>query len=95
MIVTVDLPEEIAAVFGGASPQETSRRVLEAVVLEAYREDRLGAAEAAAVLGLSRLQWNRLLKERNVLERAYSVEDLERDVATIQKLRAEGILPTA
>lgn len=93
MTVSVDLPQEIAAVFGGNSPQELSRNVLEALVLEGYREDRIGAAEACGILGLTRLHWNHFLKRMNVLEHAYSIEALERDVAAIQRLRSEGVLP--
>ncbi len=95
MTITLDIPEQLASQLGGGSPEELSRYVLESLVLEAYREERLGAPQAAHLLGLSRLQWNQLLKARQVTEHAYSVEDLERDVATLEKLRAEGVLPPA
>ncbi|MCA2971177.1 MAG: UPF0175 family protein [Brevundimonas sp.] len=95
MTITLEIPEALAAQLGGGSPQQLSRHVFEAVVLEAYREDRLGGPQAAELLGFSRLEWNHFLKERQVVEHAYSVEDLERDVSTIQRLRAEGVLPPA
>ena len=91
MTITVEIPPEIAAVF----PGDLSRTLLESLVLEAYRESRIGDAEAAQALELSRLQWNHLLKVKNIAENAYTVEDLDRDVATIQKLRAAGALPAA
>ena len=94
MTITLEIPDELAAPFGN-SQGEVAKHTLEALVLEAYREERIGAPQAVAVLGISRLQWNRLLKERNVLEHAYSVADLERDVATIHRLRSEGVLPAA
>lgn len=93
MTITVEIPEALVEQLGGGSPQQLSRQVLEAVVLEAYREDRLGGPQAAEMLGFSRLEWNHFLKDRQVVEHAYSVEDLERDVSTIQRLRAEGVLP--
>ena len=95
MTITLEIPEALVAQLGGGSPQQVSRQVLEAVVLEAYREDRLGGPQAAEMLGFSRLEWNHFLKEKQVSEHSYSVEDLERDVATIQRLRADGVLPPA
>ena len=95
MIITLEIPEALASQLGGGTPQQLSRQALEALVLEAYREDRLRGPQAGEVLGFSRLEWNHFLKEKQVLENAYSVEDLERDVATIQRLRAEGVLPAA
>ena len=94
MTITMEIPEELAAQLGG-SPQELSRHALEALVVEAYREDRIGSPQAAALLGFSRLQWNHFLKEKQVMEHACSVEDLERDVATIQRLCSAGLLPAA
>jgi predicted HTH domain antitoxin len=95
MTITLEIPEALATQLGGGTPQQVSRRVFEAVVLEAYREDRLGGPHAAEMLGFSRLEWNHFLKEKQVNEDSYSVEDLERDVAAIQRLRAEGVLPPA
>ena len=95
MTITLEIPEALVAQLGGGSPQQVSRQVLEAVVLEAYREDRLGGPQAAEMLGFSRLEWNHFLKEKQVSEHSYSVEDIERDVATIQRLRADGVLPPA
>lgn len=95
MTITLEIPDGLASQLAGDTPQQLSRQALEALVLEAYRENRLGGLEAAEVLGFSRLEWNHFLKEKRVLENAYSVEDLERDVATIQRLRAEGVLPAA
>ena len=95
MTITLEIPEELATELGGGSPQQLSRHVLEALVLDAYREDQIGAPLGARILGFSRLQWNLFLKERQVIEHAYSVKDLERDVATIQRLRLDGVLPPA
>ena len=95
MTITLETPGTVAAQLAGGTPQQVSRQALEALVREAYRENRLGGPQAAEVLGFSRLEWNHFLKEKQVMENAYSVEDLERDVATIQRLRAEGVLPAA
>ena len=95
MTITLNIPGELTGELGAKGPMELSRHLLEALVLEAYRVDRVGAPRAAEILGLSRFEWNALLKERQVMKDAYSVEDLERDVAAIQHLRSEGVLPAA
>lgn len=91
MTIILDIPESLAAQLGG-SPQQLSRQALEALVLEAYRENRIGGPLAAEVLGHSRMRWEQFLEDHRVLENAYTAGDLERDVATLQRLRAEGVL---
>ena len=95
MTITLEISEALVAKLGGGSPQQVSRQILEAVVLEAYREDRLEGPQAAEMLDFSRLEWNHFLKDKQISEHSYSVEDLDRDVATIQLLRADGVLPPA
>lgn len=75
-------------------PLELTRQALAALVLEAWREDRLGGPQAAEALGFSRVRWERLLEDHRVSKDAYTVEDLERDVATLERLRADdGFAP--
>lgn len=94
MTITLEISEALAIQLGGGSPQEVSRQALEALVLEAYRKDRIGGPQAAEVLGFSRMRWEQFLEDHHVLENAYTVEDLERDVTTLRRLRAEGALPS-
>lgn len=49
MTITLEIPEELAAQLGN-SPKELSRHALEALVLEAYRENRIGSPQAAGLL---------------------------------------------
>jgi len=95
MTITLEIPEALASQLGTTSPQELSRQALEALVLEAYRTNRIGGPQAADVLAFSRLRWEQFLEDHHVLENAYTEEDLERDVATLRRLRAEGLLPPA
>jgi len=95
MTITLEIPESLVSQLGTGSPQELSRQALEALVLEAYRSNRIGGPQAAEVLGFSRMRWEQFLNDHHVLENAYSVEDLERDVATLRRLRAEGLVPPA
>lgn len=93
MTITFEIPETLATQLGATSPQELSRQALEALVLEAYRTDRIGGPQAAEILGFSRTRWDQFLEDHHVLENAYTVEDLDRDVVTLRRLRAEGVLP--
>jgi predicted HTH domain antitoxin len=89
MTITLEIPEALAGAFGSVSPQDLSRHALEALVLESYRTDRIGAVQAAEILGFSRMRWEQFVDNHHVMENAYSIEDLERDVSTLNSLRAQ------
>ncbi len=95
MTITLEIPEALAGKLGAVSAQDLSRQALEALVLEGYRAGRIGGPQAADALGFSRMRWEQFLEDHHVLENAYTVEDLERDVATLRRLRNEGKLPPA
>jgi predicted HTH domain antitoxin len=94
MTITLEIPEALATQLGAQSSLDLSRQALEALVLEAYRADRIEGPKAAEVLGFSRMRWELFLEEHHVLENAYTVDDLERDVATLRHLRANGVVPS-
>lgn len=73
--------------------EQASRQTLEALVLEAYRNDRLTGPEGAKVLGFSRMRWETFLAHHHVVENTCSVEDLRRDVAALRSLRETGVFP--
>jgi predicted HTH domain antitoxin len=79
MQITVQLPDDLAQRPGG------ERAALEAFVIEGYRSGVLSGAQAGGLLGLSRLGFEGFLKERQVFEHAYDVNDLERDWTNAQK----------
>lgn len=93
MTITLEIPESLATELGATSPQDLSRQALEALILEAFRTDRIDGPKAAEILGFSRIRWEQFLDDHHVMEHAYSVADLERDVATLRHLRTQGILP--
>ena len=51
MTITVEIPEELAGQLIAAG-QNPARAALEAIALDGYRSDRLGAAEIRKLLGL-------------------------------------------
>jgi predicted HTH domain antitoxin len=79
MQITVQLPDDLA------QRPDAARAALEAFVIEGYRSGALSHAQAGALLGLSRFEFDGFLKERQIFEHAYDVEDLERDWAVVLK----------
>jgi hypothetical protein len=81
MQITVDIPEELAAVLAG-SGQDLPRAVMEAIGLEAYRQGRLSGYQLRLLLGIpSRYELDGFLKEHQVYD--YTIEDLEKDLANL------------
>jgi predicted HTH domain antitoxin len=86
MTITVELPADLNE---HANP---AREALEAFVIECYRNETLYPRACRELLGMGRFEFEGLLKERGVMEGAYSVEDLRSDFVTMDCLRAEGVL---
>jgi len=87
MTLTVELPNNLA------EHEDPAREALEALAVEAYRTEALSLHEAATLLGVGRIEFDGILKQRGVAEGAYDIEDLSEDIATSDELRAAGKLP--
>ncbi len=88
MQITVQLPDDF---IQHPDPQ---REALEALAIEGYRNESLSHGQAARLLGLSRIEFDGFLKDREIFDHAYDVEDLRRDIQTFERLRAEGFFET-
>ena len=87
MQITLDIPDGLAATLS-ASGQDPARAALEAIALDAYRQQRLSAYQLRTLLGIgSRYELDGFLKEHQVYD--YTLEDFEKDLATIRELRAK------
>jgi len=86
MEITVKLPDDLA------QRQNPGREALEALVIEGYRSGALSHYQASQFLGLSRFQFDGFLKQRNIHEHAYSVEDLDQDEETLRHLQSKCVL---
>ena len=87
MQITIEIPDDLAATLS-ASGQGPARAALEAIAVEAYRQQRLSAYQLRTLLGISsRYELDGFLKERQVYD--YTLEDFEKDLATIRELRAK------
>lgn len=86
MQITVDLPDDIAR------HPDPGREALEALAIEGYRSGKLTHREAARLLGLNRFEFDAFLQDRHIYDHAYSIEDFQRDLADLDRLRAKGLL---
>ncbi len=83
MQITIELPDRIA---NQIQPINISRRVLELIAADRYRQGHIGAAEVGEILNFSS-RWETyefLKREKAYLP--YSEEDLERDSQAIYNL---------
>ena len=87
MKITVELPDDVA------KHPDPGREALEALVIEGYRSGALSHYQASQLLGVSRFELDGILKERNVYEHAYDVEDLERDLEDLRNVQGSMSQP--
>jgi predicted HTH domain antitoxin len=85
MEITVKLPDDLAQ---HANP---GREALEALVIEGYRSGTLSHYQASQMLGMSRIAFDGFLKERNILDHAYDVEDLKQDQESLRQLQRKRL----
>lgn len=76
MQITVQLPDDIA------QHADPAREALEAFAIEGYKSGALSALQTRLLLGFeTRHELDGFLKAHGVWDRAYSVDDLEKDAA--------------
>ena len=86
MQISVELPDDIA---GHPDP---GREALERLAIEGYRSGTLTHFQAGQLLGLSRFEFDDFLIERGIYDQAYSIIDLQQDLANLEMLREQGLL---
>ena len=83
MDVTLHIPDEVAkrlSALGG----DVSRRALEALALEGYREQALTLYQVSEMLGLSRVETEDFLGQHHVPLAAMDGADLDREAALFE-----------
>lgn len=80
MQITVELPDNLA------QRPDAAREALEAFAIEGYRSGALTYFQIRQILGFeTRYELDGFLKDHEVWDRAYSVEDLEKDAAGFEQ----------
>jgi hypothetical protein len=81
MTLQLDVPPEVLELLG----PEPERKVLEAVVLELVRAEKMTITRGGEILGLDRWEAPRWFASRGVEE--YTLEEFQHDVAFFDQLR--------
>ena len=79
-VLTLELPEDVAALLG--SPDEVGAQVKELLVVELLRRGRIGQSRAAEVLGTTRWEILELMDRYAIPQGPETAEQLERDAAS-------------
>jgi predicted HTH domain antitoxin len=87
MKITVELPDDVA------QRPDPGREALEALAVGGYRSGAFTHYQASQLLGMSRFEFDAWLKVRRIDDHAYDVDDLEQDLATLERLEASGRMP--
>jgi predicted HTH domain antitoxin len=85
MAVTFQLPEDVERRLR-AECADLDAEVREASALELFRRGKLTHYELSQILGLDRLETDAYLKHHNVYEGSLTMEDLEADRQTLERL---------
>jgi predicted HTH domain antitoxin len=83
MEFTLRIPDDVAQRLSAAGG-DVSRRALEALALEGYREQALTLYQVSEMLGLSRVETEDFLGQHHVPLSAMGEEDLDREAAVFE-----------
>jgi len=84
MEVTLHIPDEIAKRLS-ASGGDMSRRALEAIALEGYRDQTLTLYQVSEMLGLSRVETEDFLGQHHVPLAVINEADLDREASPFDR----------
>lgn len=83
MQITIELPDDIA---NQLQPGDSSRRVLELIAADHYRQGQIGTAEVRRMLNFSSRWETYAFLKREKAYLPYTEADLEQDVQTIRSV---------
>jgi predicted HTH domain antitoxin len=88
MEVTLHIPDHVAKRLSASG--DLSRRVLEALALEEYREQTLTLYQISEMLGLSRVETEDFLGRHHVPLAVIEAADLDREAALLEAASRRG-----
>jgi len=88
MQITIDLPDEY---IQRLEPDlvKLPQRILETIVAEAYKANRLTSAEVGRILKLNRFEVDAFLKQHQAYLH-YTIADFNQDLQTLQQLQQQS-----
>ncbi|MFB2880156.1 UPF0175 family protein [Floridanema aerugineum] len=84
MQITIDIPDEYIQKLK-PDLENFSQRILEILVVEAYKAQNLTSAEVGRILNLNRFEVDAFLKQHRAYLH-YSIIDFQQDLQTLQQL---------
>lgn len=84
MTVKIEIPDQIAARLGGGG-QDLSRRMLEVLLIGEVRAGRMNEPELAELLGIARIELDRVLKGHGV-SYEITIDDIDQDLVDLKRL---------
>jgi len=87
--VALDLPRDLLGALDVPRVQLESR-LRELIALELFREGRISSGKGAELLGVSKLEFVRLLAQHGISYFTESSEELTAEVATLDQLLGES-----
>ena len=88
MQITIELPDDIANQLQ-LQPANISRRILELIAADNYRQGRIGAAEVRRILNFSSRWATYEFLKREKAYLPYTEDDLEQDAQAIRNVLAK------
>jgi predicted HTH domain antitoxin len=89
MALTIQLPSEVERRLRAETP-DLDDRAKEAFALDLFRKGKLSHCELSQVLGFDRFETDAYLKRNNIFEGSLTMEDLESDSQTLERLQLCG-----
>jgi hypothetical protein len=84
MVLTINLPDHIARALADNRDRELPRRVLEAIAIDGYRDQRLTQKQVGELLDISRIQTEDFLAARLDLY-DYDPSELNREAELLEE----------
>jgi len=85
MAITFQLPEDVEQRLRAELP-DLDAQAREASAVELFRRGKLSHLELSKVLGLDRFETDAYLKQHNIFEGSLTMEDLEADRQTLERV---------
>jgi hypothetical protein len=85
MIITLDIPAELAEKLGIEDPVDLPRAALEALTIDALRRKKIDESEAGRIVGITDRYARDGFLKRHGVELDYTWEDLERERARFRE----------
>ena len=87
MQITIDIPDEYIQHLE-PNLENLSQHILETLVVEAYKDQRLTSAEVGRILKLNRFEVDAFLKHHQAYLH-YTIDDFNQDLQTLQQARQQ------